>query len=58
MEWIGIQLDARGQSAQGRVISAAGSPVALVLKTDEERMIARHTAEMLGLKQPLVPAIS
>jgi hypothetical protein len=31
--------------------------VALVLKTDEERMIAAHTAELLALKPPLVPAV-
>jgi acetate kinase len=59
MEWIGIQIDAEANAANQRVISEKGSPVvALVLKTDEERMIAAHTSELLGLKQPLVPAIS
>jgi acetate kinase len=59
MEWIGIQIDADANAANQRVISEKGSPVvALVLKTDEERMIAAHTSELLGLKQPLVPAIS
>jgi acetate kinase len=59
MEWIGIQIDAEANARRDRIISERGSPVvALVLKTDEERMIAAHTAELLGLKQPLVPAVS
>ncbi|WP_294535427.1 acetate/propionate family kinase [uncultured Rhodoblastus sp.] len=59
MEWIGIQIDAKANANRERIISQKGSPVvALVLKTDEERMIAAHTAELLALKQPLVPAVS
>jgi len=59
MEWIGIEIDAASNAKGERVISGKGSPVvALVLKTDEERMIAAHTAELLGLKKPLVPALS
>jgi acetate kinase len=59
MEWIGIQVDAEANARRERIISEKGSPVvALVLKTDEERMIAAHTSELLGLKQPLVPAVS
>jgi acetate kinase len=59
MEWIGIQIDTEANLANERIISEKGAPVvALVLKTDEERMIAAHTAELLGLKQPLVPAVS
>ncbi len=59
MEWFGIQIDWEANARNERVISEKGSPtVALILKTDEERMIAAHTAELLGLKQPLVPAIS
>ena len=59
MEWFGIQIDAQANARNERIISEKGSPtVALILKTDEERMIAAHTAELLGLKQPLVPAIS
>ena len=39
-----------------RIISAKGSPVvALILKTDEERMIAEHTAEILGLIRSMRP---
>jgi acetate kinase len=57
MEWIGIQIDAEANARRDRIISEKGSPVvALILKTDEERMIAAHTAELLGLKQPLVSA--
>ncbi|MCI4677247.1 acetate/propionate family kinase [Rhodoblastus acidophilus] len=59
MEWFGIQIDEDANARNERVISEKGSPtVALILKTDEERMIAAHTAELLGLKQPIVPAIS
>jgi acetate kinase len=59
MEWIGIEIDSEANAKGERIISGKGSPVvALVLKTDEERMIAAHTAELLGLKQPLVPALS
>jgi acetate kinase len=57
MEWIGIQIDPEANARRDRIISEKGSPVvALILKTDEERMIAAHTAELLGLKQPLVSA--
>ncbi len=59
MEWFGIQIDAEANARNERIISEKGSPtVALILKTDEERMIAAHTAEILDLKQPIVPPIS
>jgi acetate kinase len=47
--WLGLALDpALNAAGQGR-ISAAGSAVsAWVVPTDEEGMIARHMAEMLG----------
>jgi acetate kinase len=46
--WLGVKLDeARNSRADGR-ISADGSPTAAwVLRTDEERMIARHTLAVL-----------
>jgi len=47
--WIGVHLDAEANRAGARVISTADSPVeVLVLQTDEERMIAEHTAEVAG----------
>ncbi len=59
MEWIGIEIDEEANARGDRIISGKGAPVvALVLKTDEERMIAAHTAELIGLKQPLVPALT
>jgi acetate kinase len=59
MEWFGIQIDFDANARSERVISEKGSPtVVLVLKTDEERMIAAHTAEILGLKEPIVPALT
>lgn len=47
--WLGVELDpARNAVGEGRV-SADGSPVpVLVVPTDEERMIARHTADVLA----------
>jgi acetate kinase len=59
MEWFGIQIDFDANARNERIISEKGSPtVALILKTDEERMIAAHTAELLDLKKPLVPAVN
>nr|WP_276556643.1 acetate/propionate family kinase [Rhodoblastus acidophilus] len=59
LEWFGIQIDFDANARNERIISEKGSPtVVLILKTDEERMIAAHTAELLNLKQPLVPAIT
>jgi acetate kinase len=56
MEWIGIKIDAKANADRERIISQKGSPVvALVLKTDEELMIAAHTAELLTLMPPLFP---
>ncbi|KAA5610245.1 acetate/propionate family kinase [Rhodovastum atsumiense] len=51
--WLGLAIDAaRNAQGTGR-ISAAGSRIdAWVLPTDEERMIARHTAALLGLRAP------
>jgi acetate kinase len=48
MKWIGIHLDAAANERGDRIISTEDSPVTvLVLQTDEERMIAEHTAELL-----------
>jgi acetate kinase len=59
MEWFGVHIDKEANEKNERVISERGSPtVALILKTDEERMIAAHTAEILGLKEPIVPALA
>lgn len=59
MEWFGVQIDWDANARNDRIISERGSPtVVMILKTDEERMIAAHTAELMGLKQPIVPAIS
>ncbi|KAA5609226.1 acetate/propionate family kinase [Rhodovastum atsumiense] len=48
--WLGLTLDPERNAAGGGCISAEGSRVAAwVVATDEERMIARHTAALLGL---------
>lgn len=45
--WLGVELDAAANSADAICISAAGSGVkVLVLPTNEEWMIARHTASL------------
>jgi acetate kinase len=46
--WLGVDLDAAANDANGPRISAAGSRVAAwVVPTDEELMIARHTRRVL-----------
>jgi len=49
--WLGIDLDQEANTAGGARISKSGSKVTvLVVPTNEELMIARHTAALLGLK--------
>jgi len=48
--WLGIQLDeARNAAGQGRISTDDSVVAAVVVPTDEEKMIARHTASVLGL---------
>jgi acetate kinase len=48
--WLGIELDAEANARREARISRAGSRVsAWVIPTDEELVIARHTADLLGL---------
>lgn len=48
-EWLGVQLDREANLRHGPRISAADSAVsAWVVPTDEETMIARHVARLLG----------
>jgi acetate kinase len=47
--WLGIELDEKANAEGARLISSAGSWVKVyVIPTDEERMIAHHTLEILG----------
>jgi acetate kinase len=49
--WLGIELDNEANAAKGPLISTTRSKVsAWVIPTNEELMIARHTASLLGLK--------
>lgn len=49
-QWLGIELDAAANEQGGPRISHAGSRTsAWVVPTNEERMIARHTRDQLGL---------
>jgi acetate kinase len=46
MHWIGVKLDRDANNTSAQVISAEDSNVVVfVIKTDEERMIAEHTAD-------------
>lgn len=48
-QWLGVSLDGGANLRNATVISAVGSRVpVLVLPTDEERMIARHTEDLTG----------
>ncbi len=50
MEWLGVRLDPEANRANAQIVTVAGSPtVVYVLPTDEERMIAEHTARTAGL---------
>ena len=49
--WLGVEVDAESNASGGPRISVEGARVsAWVIATDEERMIARHTREILGLR--------
>jgi acetate kinase len=48
-EWLGVRIDEAANRAGGPRISASGSGVsAWVVRTDENRMIARHVRTLLG----------
>lgn len=49
LAWTGIRIDDAANEANAPIISAADSVITVrVIPTDEERMIARHTARLLG----------
>lgn len=57
MGWIGIRLDTQANRQNASVISSADSPVTVfVLQTDEERMIAEHTARTAGFSRECLGA--
>ena len=48
--WLGLTLDeARNAHGAGRISTEESRVGVWVVPTDEERMIARHTAHLLGL---------
>lgn len=50
LEWLGVRLDATANAANATQISAPDSAVSVwVIPTDEELMIARHTAALIGI---------
>ncbi len=53
LEWLGVTLDRALNAAGVGRISASGSRVAVwVIPADEEASIARHTADVLGMRTP------
>ena len=51
--WIGVELDADANARGGpRITKPASRVSAWVMATNEELMIARHTAALLGLSEP------
>jgi acetate kinase len=56
--WLGVELDEGANAAGGPCISRAGGAVtAWVVPTDEERMIAHHVGDVLGLTAAERPAL-
>jgi acetate kinase len=48
--WLGLELDAaRNHAGEGRISAETSRVEAWVVPTDEERMIARHTAALVGM---------
>lgn len=59
MEWLGVRLDAAANAANAQRITTADSKtVALVIKTNEERMIAEHAVNVAGLAAQRAAAAS
>jgi acetate kinase len=49
LRWLGAELDPEANAAHAQVISPAGSRLkVMVVPTDEELMIARHTLCVVG----------
>ena len=56
LAWLGLRFDAAANTRGAGRISAPDSDVeAWVIPTDEELMVARHTAAVLGVVSPLPP---
>jgi acetate kinase len=54
--WLGLGLDAaRNEAGEGRISADESRLAAWVVPTDEEKMIARHTAALLALGSPAAP---
>jgi acetate kinase len=47
--WLGVEIDEKANAQQGPKISTAGSQVSVwVMPTDEEKMIAQHTEDLIS----------
>jgi acetate kinase len=59
MEWIGVELDLDRNRANAGIISSDRSRVRVfVIRTNEELMVARHTAELLAQGRPAVHRVA
>lgn len=59
MQWLGVELDRDRNRANAEVISSDRSAVAvLVIRTNEELMIARHTAGLLAQAAPAMHQVA
>jgi acetate kinase len=48
LRWLGVELDSASNAADAQVVSTpASATTVLVLPTNEEWMLARHTAELI-----------
>jgi acetate kinase len=57
LTWLGLEIDpARNAKGEGRISTDASRVQTWVIPTDEERMMARHTAQVLGLGKAHVAA--
>ena len=57
LAWLGVEIDAKANAAGAPTISTAASRVTVrVIPTDEERMIAMHTLEIVGQNRELEAA--
>jgi len=58
LAWLGVALDAAANRAKATRVSAAGSRIPVfVIPTDEERMIASHTLDLLSRTSRIAPDI-
>lgn len=57
LAWLGITLDEKANEENAQLISRSSiMPAVYVIPTDEERMIAQHTVDIVGQNTPIEAA--